>query len=155
MPQFQPTGMYLEDYVAGEGLLSPGRTITSGDIEMFAEWTGDSTSARTMSADGRRLVCTPLLVNLADALFQRLGCVEGTGYCNLGWTWDFRKPVHEWDTLWVRTLWNGTRPSKSRPGVGIVDMTLTLLNQHDEEVAVANWFVMMLSRESKIAPAAE
>lgn len=153
MPQFQPTGMYLEDYVPGKGLLSPGRTITSADIEMFAEWTGDPHSASRFDEDGRRLVCAPLLVNLADALFQRLGCVEGTGYCNLGWTWDFRKPVREWDTLWVRTLWNATRPSRSIPGVGIVDMTLTLLNQHDEEVAVANWFVMMLSRDAEPASA--
>jgi acyl dehydratase len=153
MPSFQPTGMYLEDYVPGQGLLSPGRTITSGDIEMFSEWTGDPFSARQIAADGRRIVCAPLIVNLADALFQRLGCVEGTGYCNLGWTWKFHRPVHEWDTIWVKTLWNSTRPSRSIPGVGIVNMTLTLLNQHDEEVAVADWSVMMLSRSSALAPA--
>lgn len=152
MPQFQPTGMYLEDYKAGEGLLSPGRTITSADIDMFAEWTRDPYSAAQKAADGRRVVCAPLLINLADALFQRLGCVEGTGYCNIGWKWSFERPVYEWDTLWVSTLWNSTRLSRSIEGVGIVDMTLTLLNQHDEQIATANWLVMMLSRSSKLAP---
>jgi acyl dehydratase len=133
-------------------MLSPGRTITSADIDMFSEWTGDPYSANHRAEDGRRIVCVPLLINLADALFQRLGCVEGTGYCNLGWTWTFRKPVHEWDTLWVRTRWNATRPSRSIKGVGIVDMTLTLLNQHDQEIASAEWFVMMLSRSSDLTP---
>ncbi|WP_173933924.1 hypothetical protein [Chelativorans sp. Marseille-P2723] len=154
MPQFQPTGMYLEDYIEGEGMLSPGRTITSADIEMFAEWIGDPYSAKQYADNGKRLVCVPLIVNLADALFQRLGCVEGTGYCNLGWKWKFQHPVYEWDTLWVRTRWNSTRPSKSLPGVGIVNMTLTVLNQHDEEVAVADWAVMMLSRSYSLDPAA-
>jgi len=155
MPEFKPTGMYFEDYVPGEERLSPGRTITSADIDMFAEWIGDPYSANQRSADGRRTVSTALLVNLTDALFQRLGCVEGTGYCNLGWTWEFRRPVHEWDTVWVRTRWNHTRPSKSIPGVGIVNMTLTVLNQADEEVATADWTVMMLSRDTRPAWRAE
>ncbi|GIK82681.1 MAG: acyl dehydratase [Alphaproteobacteria bacterium] len=152
MPQFQPTGMYLEDYVPGAGKLSPGRTVTSADIDMFAEWIGDPSFARQHAADGRRLVGAPLLVNLADALFQRLGCVEGTGYCNLGWTWKFMRPFHEWDTLWVRTRWNSTRPSRSIAGVGIVNMTLTLLNQHDEEIAIADWTLMVLSRNASGQP---
>ena len=151
MPQFKATGMYLEDYVPGQGKLSPGRTITSGDLDMFAEWCGDPYLAKHRAADGRRLVSGQLLVNLADTLFQRIGCVEGTGYCNLSWVWQFERPVHEWDTIWVQTRWNHTRPSKSIPGVGIVNMTLTLLNQKDEVVAEAVWNVMMLSRSTQAA----
>lgn len=148
MPRFKPTGMFLEDYVPGQGKLSPGRTITSGDLDLFAEWTGDPHLASHRAADGRRLVSAQLLVNLADALFQRIGCVEGTGYCNLGWTWEFTQPVHEWDTIWVQTHWNSKRYSKSIQGVGIVSMTLTLLNQKDEKVAAATWNVMILSRSA-------
>jgi len=151
MPKFKPTGMFLEDYVPGEGKMSPGRTITSGDIDLFAEWCRDPGLASHKAPDGRRLASGQLLINLADALFQRIGCVEGTGYCNLGWTWEFKRPVYEWDTIWVRTRWNSMRPSRSIEGVGIVNMTLTLLNQKDEEVAEAIWNVMMLSRKSRLA----
>lgn len=147
MPEFQPTGKYYEDVVPGEELLSPGRTITSADIEMFAEWTGDRASALRTDETGRRCVTPFLLVNLADCLFQRLGCVEGTGYCNLGWTWQFHKPVYEMDTLWVMVRWTGARPSRSLPHVGIMEMELTLLNQHDEAVGSADWAVMVLRRE--------
>jgi acyl dehydratase len=151
MPDFKPTGKYLEDIVPGAEALSPGRTITSADVDMFAEWTGNTSPAKRPAPDGRRVVDPLLLVNLADALFQRLGCVEGTGYCNLGWTWSFSRPVYEWDTIWVRTHWDGARHSKSIEGVGIVEMTLSLLNQHDEEVASAKWAVMILSRDKPAA----
>lgn len=151
MPEFKATGMYLEDYVPGESKLSPGRTITSADLDVFAEWCGDPDLARAKGADGRREVSPQLIVNLADALFQRMGCVEGTGYCNLGWSWTFNRPLHEYDTLWVLARWNTARPSRSRPGVGIVNMDLTLLNQRDETVAEANWSCMVLSR---VAPPA-
>jgi acyl dehydratase len=140
--------MYLEDYVPGQGKISPGRTISSADLDLFAEWTGDPDVANQRAADGRRLASGQMLVNLADMLVQRIGCVEGTGFCNLGWTWKFNRPVHEWDTIWVRTRWNNTRRSKSIQGVGIVNMTLTLLNQKDEEVAEAIWNVMILSRSA-------
>lgn len=147
MPEFKPTGMYLEDYIPGESKMSPGRTITSADIEVFAEWCEDPALASRMGPDGRREVSAQLMVNLADALFQRMGCVEGTGYCNLGWTWEFKKPLFEGDTLWVNGRWNSTRHSKSLPGVGIVNMTLTLLNQKDEVLAEADWNCMVLSRD--------
>ena len=116
MPEFVATGKYFEDYVPGEEKLSPGRTITSGDLDMFAEWTGDPTVAETRAADGRRIVSATLLVNLTDCLVQRLGVVEGTGYCNLGWTWRFEKPVYEWDTVWIHAHWHGSRPSKTHQG---------------------------------------
>lgn len=147
MPNFEPTGKYLEDCIVGDVALSPGRTITSADIDMFAEWTNNPSSAQRRSSDGKRVVDELLLINLADALFQRLGYVEGTGYCNLGWTWSFTRPVHEWDTIWVQTHWDSTRYSKSVEGVGVVEMTLTLLNQHEVEVASAKWAVMVLSRD--------
>lgn len=148
MPEFKPTGKYFEDYVVGEEELSPGRTITSADIDMFAEWTNDPGQMARVADGGLRIVNELLLINIADMLFQRLGCVEGTGYCNLGWTWRFEKPVFEFDTIWVQTRWNAARPSRSINGVGIVEMTLTLLNQHEEAVAKAEWAVMVLSRNS-------
>jgi acyl dehydratase len=151
MPEFKATGKYLEDFTIGESLLSPGRTVTSGDIELFAEWTGDPFSSHMLGPDGRRMINTTLVVNLADALVQRMGVVEGTGYCNLGWTWTFHKPVFEGDTLWVRAKWEKKRMTKSIPGVGIIEMTVALLNQKDETVASAYWVVMILSRAKKPA----
>jgi len=148
MPSFKATGMYLEDYVPGQGKLSPGRTINSADIDMFAEWCENPSLAKRFGPDGRREVSAQLIVNLADALFQRMGCVEGTGYCNLGWTWEFKRPLYEYDTMWVQASWNTTRKSRSHPGVGIVNMTLDLLNQRDEIFAVADWTCMVLSRSS-------
>jgi acyl dehydratase len=120
MPDFPATGKYFEDIIPGEERLTPGRTINPADIDLFAEWTGDTTFLNVPdgASDARRVVTPILIVNLADDLSQRTGWVEGTGYCNLGWTWTFHQPVYEMDTIWVRMRWTGARESKSLPHVG-------------------------------------
>jgi acyl dehydratase len=148
MPEFQATGRYLEDFIPGEGLVSPGRTLTSGDIDLFEEWTADTFSRQATTENGRRMINPTLVVNVADALMQRAGIVECTGYCNIGWKWKFHQPVYEMDTLWASARWNTVRPSRSIPGVGIVEMTVDVINQHEITVAVGEWAVMVLRRGS-------
>ena len=53
---------------------------------------------------------------------------------SLGWTWDFVLPIKVNDVLHVRTRVGAMRPSKSRPGWGIVVLPSELINQHGEVV---------------------
>ena len=71
---------------------------------------------------------------------------QGTTLGNLGMNdVRFPKPVFEGDTLKARTEVLAVRPSKSRPGQGIVTFRHDMLNQRDEVVATCERAALMLS----------
>jgi acyl dehydratase len=53
---------------------------------------------------------------------------------SLGWTWDFVGPIKLGDTVHVKFRVGGMRPSKSKPGWGIVVLPSELINQRGEVV---------------------
>jgi acyl dehydratase len=53
---------------------------------------------------------------------------------SLGWRWDFVRPIKVDDVLHVKFCVGSMRPSKSRPGWGIVTLPSELINQHGEVV---------------------
>jgi acyl dehydratase len=53
---------------------------------------------------------------------------------SLGWTWDFVLPIKINDILHIRFWIESMRPSKSKPGWGIVVIPAELINQHGQVV---------------------
>jgi acyl dehydratase len=71
----------------------------------------------------------------------------GTTVANLGFEKiEFPKPVFHGDTLHVVTEVIARRPSKSRPGQGIVTFEHRCYNQHDDVVCIAHRLGLMRGR---------
>jgi acyl dehydratase len=136
---FEPIGRYVEDWQAGDEMISPGRTYTSADLAWFARWMGAETA--TVMDESH-------LVMAAMFLIQRLGIVEGTGVSNLGSKWTFLRRVHEGDTLWVRIRCVTSRPSQSLPDNGVARFDISIENQRDEVVATVDWSTLILRRDA-------
>ena len=123
-------GNYLEDFLVGQKFLHwPGRTVTEADNIQFSLLT---MNRHPMHCDahfaagsefGRLLINSGLTV--AIVLGMTVDDVSLNAVANLGWkNIDLTAPVFPGDTIYARSEVTGVRPSRSRPGQGIVT-TLT------------------------------
>jgi len=134
---------YLEDFKVGEKAVSPGRTVTEADIVMFAGLSGDwnelHTNAEYMknSIFGQRIAHGMLTLSIASGLGLRTRGrppIEILAFLGMDKV-RFTAPVFIGDTVRVEAEVIEARPSKSRPGVGILKFKNTVKNQRDEDVA--------------------
>lgn len=104
----QLRGKYFEEFVVGDTLTSPGRTITETDVMLFAGLSGDYNELHTnteFSAGtpfGQRIAHGLLGLSIASGLVGRLGLIEGTAIAFTGLEWRFKAPVFIGDTIHVR-----------------------------------------------------
>ena len=119
--RYDPQPFHLDDDAARHSLF--GRLCASG-------W---HTAAMTM-----RMMCDEYLLDSAS--------LGSPGLENIRWT----KPVYPGDTLRVRMEVLETRPMASRPQVGLVRSTWTVLNQRDEAVMTMEGWAMFGRREPRV-----
>jgi len=145
---------YLEDFKVGERAVSPGRTVTEADIVMFAALSGDwnelHTNAEFMknSIFGQRIAHGMLTLSVASGLGMRTGTtrpVEILAFLGMDKV-RFTGPVFIGDTIRVESEVIEARPSKSRPGAGILRFKNTVKNQRDEDVATWETALMVSMR---------
>jgi acyl dehydratase len=136
-------GIYFDDFVAGEVFEHRYyRTVTQMDNMLFSNMT---LNPQPLHID--RHFCAQEtewgqpLMNSLFTLGLMIGMsvsdiTTGTTIANLGMTEvKFPHPVFEGDTLHATTEVAGKRPSKSRPGAGIVELIHRCYNQDDKLVA--------------------
>lgn len=130
---------YWDDAREGDTCTTPTYQVTEARINAYAELTGDFTPVHVDEAYART---TPFGTRVAHGLLG-LSIADGlkvqSDYrflpgMSLGWTWDFLLPIRIDDTLHVQFRVTGLRPSKSRPGWGIVVLPSELINQHGDVV---------------------
>jgi len=131
--------LYFDEVEAGARGVSPTLTVTEAHIDTFADLTGDYTPvhmdeayART-TPFGTRVAHGLLGLSLADGLKNQSDLRFAPGM-SLGWTWDFTGPIKIGDTVRVRFHVASARPSRSRPGWGILVLSSEMRNQHGEVV---------------------
>mgnify|MGYP000952154066 FL=1 len=140
--------LYFDELDVGKEWRSPRRTITEADIVMFAALTGDHNPVHTdeefakNTVFGGRILHGPAGFAIATGLESRLGIKEGTAIAFLGMTWDLRGPIKIGDTIHVYQRVDSKRETK-KPGVGIVNFFVSLVNQRGESVQEGEWKVMM------------
>lgn len=140
--------LYFDQLEVGQEWNSPRRTITEADIVMFAALTGDHNPVHTdeefakTTVFGGRILHGPAGFAIATGLESRLGIKEGTAIAFLGMTWDLRGPIKIGDTIHVNQKVGSKRETK-KPGVGIVNFQVSLVNQRGESVQEGEWKVMM------------
>jgi acyl dehydratase len=145
------TGLYFEEFEAGQSITSVGRTITETDIVNFAGISGDWTQIHTdaefaaQHPFGQRVAHGLLLVSIASGLAARLGFMEGTALAlrEIG-EWKFSLPVFIGDTIRVRATVVETKPMR-RLGGGLVTLKVEILNQRNEVVQRGTWGVLVES----------
>ena len=146
------TGRYLEDFSAGDEIVTLGRTITEEAIIGFAtqydpqSFHIDVEAAKATSYGG--LIASGFQT-LASGfrLFIDTGTIAGTSIGSPGMD-DVRwvKPVRPGDTLHTIVRVLEARASASKPDRGIVRFIVRVLNQRDEDVLTLATSVFLLRR---------
>lgn len=129
--------LYFEDVSVGQSWTSTGRTVTEADIVAFACATGDFNPLHVDAVFAsqsvyRRPIAHGLLgISWAAGLGSNFPRMQTLAFVAIR-DWEFLKPVHIGDTVYVQTtvldkLQNGKRSGK-------VAWVLLLVNQKGEEV---------------------
>ena len=130
---------YWDDAQVGDEGVTPTLTVTGPMIDMYAEVSGDHTLLHVdeeyarKSHFGQRVAHGLFGLAVADGLKCQAEYRFRPGM-SLGWTWDFLLPIRIGDVLRVKFRIDSARPSKSKPGWGIVVIPCELLNQDDQVV---------------------
>jgi acyl dehydratase len=131
-------GNYFDDLIVGDEKMTPRVTVTEGHILGYAGVAGDFSPIHmdevyAKSTDfGGRIAHGLMGLSLTDGLkVQSANFKDGIA---LSWTWSFKLPIRIGDTLQARFRIKEMRPSKSKPQMGIVVMSIDLINQNGEIV---------------------
>lgn len=154
MPDPRPApgtpGLTFEQFEPGQSLSSPARTVTEGDISLFAGLSGDYNPLHTdaefarTTPFGRPIAHGMLGLSIATGLAARLGFLDGTALAFLGVEWKFRKPVFPGDTIRADIDVGRCRPAPAMGG-GMVTFHVRLRNQADEVVQRGTWEILVAS----------
>src|SRR5947199_1609343 len=144
-------GLYFEQFSVGQTFVHEiRRTMTDMDNILFSALTYnpaaihiDHEYAKTTEF-GRPLINSIFTLGLIVGLSVQ-DTTLGTTVGNLGFEEvRFPRPVFAGDTIHVETTVVAVRPSRSRPGQGIVTFDHRAFNQRDEEVVIARRAGLML-----------
>jgi acyl dehydratase len=152
MTDYQPRGMYFEQFEIGLTTVTAGRTITESDIVNFAGLSGDYNQIHTdveFSAGtpfGQRIAHGLLVLSIASGLAAQTGILEGTiiAFREIN-NWKFSKPVFIGDTIHVELKVTETKPL-ARLGGGAVIIKLRVKNQTGSTVMTGVWTALMMSK---------
>ncbi len=145
-------GRFLEDFVVGDVYRhAHGRTISEADNTWFTLLT-NNTHDLHFNADyasrtefGRPLVVSTLTLAIVTGL--SVDDVSRNAVANLGWNHvKLTAPVFAGDTIYAESEVLEVRPSRSRPGQGVVTVRTRGSNQHGATVITFERTVLAYSR---------
>lgn len=146
-------GLYFEEFEVGQVFRHAiRRTITETDNVWFSAITHNPAALHLDEEYGKTTEFGARIVNSCFTLGLMVGIsvgdtTLGTTVANLGWDEvRFPKPLFHGDTIRVETEVLSKRPSRSRPGQGIVEFMHRAYNQHGELVAHCRRSGLMLGK---------
>ena len=149
-------GRYFEDFKVGDIYEHrPGRTITETDNIWFTLLTMNThplhfdSAYNTHTEFKKPLVNSCLTVSIVTGM--SVSDISQKGIANLAWT-DIKMPhpVFAGDTLYSESEVLETRPSKSRPGQGVVRVRTTGKNQDGTVICTFERTVLVMGRDNDI-----
>lgn len=151
-------GRYLEDFEVGVTYRhAGGRTVESVDNSWFTLLTNNNNELHYNSdyaekgIYGRRLVNSCLTLSIVTGL--SVPGLSRNAAANLGWdAVRLPAPVFEGDTLRARSVVRSVRPSKSRPGVGVVEVRTEGYKQDGTVVITFDRAILVYTRECAPKP---
>lgn len=146
------TGLYFEEFEAGQSIDSAARTITEADVVGFAALSGDWNAIHTDAVYaskhffGQRVAHGLLVMSIASGLAMRLGFLEDTvlAFREIE-GWKFSQPVFIGDTVRMRATVTETK-AMARLGGGEVSLKVEVINQEDKVVQRGTWSVLVKSQ---------
>ncbi len=148
-------GRFLEDFVVGDLYRhAHGRTITETDNTWFTLLTNNTHDIH-YNADyasrtefGRPLVVSTLTLAIVTGL--SVPDVSQNAVANLGWD-DVKltAPVFAGDTIYAESEVLEVRPSRSRPGQGLIRVRTRGFNQRNETIMTFERAVLVYARSGR------
>lgn len=147
-------GLFFEQFEVGQMFHHPiRRTVTETDNLVFSTMTHnpaalhlDEEYCREHTEFGARVINSCFTLGLMVGISVGETTL-GTTVANLGWDEvRFPKPLFQGDTVHIVSEVLSKRPSKSRPGQGIVVFEHRAYNQHDDLVASCKRSALMLGK---------
>jgi acyl dehydratase len=146
-------GLYFEEFEIGQIFRHAiRRTITETDNVWFSAITHNPAALHLDEEYAKGTEFGTRIVNSCFTLGLMVGIsvgdtTLGTTVANLGWDEvRFPKPLFHGDTIHVESEVLSKRPSKSRPGQGIVEFIHRAYNQHDVLVGHCRRQALMLGK---------
>lgn len=146
-------GMWLEEFTVGTLYRHrPGRTVTEADNVFFSTLTMNPQPLHLDAVWSAEQVFGQRLVNSLFTLSTLVGLsisqlTLGTLVANLGFRdVTFPHPVFVGDTLYGESVVISARPSKSRPGEGVIEVEHIARNQDGVIVAQCHRAMLVLCR---------
>ena len=146
-------GLYFEEFEVGQVFHHAiRRTITETDNVWFSAITHNPAALHLDEEYGKKTEFGARIVNSCFTLGLMVGIsvgdtTLGTTVANLGWDEvRFPKPLFHGDTIRVESEVLSKRPSRSRPGQGIVEFMHRAYNQHDVLVGHCRRQALMLGK---------
>lgn len=140
---------YWHEFTVGEVIETGGRTIESGDVNLFAGLSGDFNPNHVNQVYAEkgmfksRIGHGLLTLAVTSGQLNQTGVFEGTTLGFLGMdTVRFSNPVRFGDTVLTSAVITNVRES-SKPGRGVVSMTITTKNQHGDTVLTYDQSLLM------------
>jgi acyl dehydratase len=149
--------LYFEDFISGEVREYGECDVSALHIKAFAEQFDPQpfhlderaaldTMAQGLIASGWHTAVMLHRMN-CDGFLGRMASQGGLGVDEIKWL----KPVRPGDRLSARCTIGPTRPSKSRPQLGIVELNFEALNQRGEVVMTEKLIALVSRRPTKEA----
>lgn len=134
----------------GHTVVTQGRTIGEGDVNLFAGLVGDFTPIHVdqtfaeKSPHGGRIAHGPLTMATAIGMATLTGLFgeRVVGLVNLNW--DFSGSVKLGDTIRSKVTVESVRPT-SKPGRNLATYSFEVLNQRDEHIQRGRMLVIVLA----------
>jgi acyl dehydratase len=145
-------GLYFEEFIVGDSITTPARTVTEADIVSFAALTGDwnpihvDAEYAATTHFGERVAHGLLGLSIASGLAVRSGFVEDTiiAFRSID-NWKFSLPVKIGDTIHARAEVTETQ-ALPRLGGGQVVFNVEVLNQRDQITQRGQWAMLVKLR---------
>ena len=141
---------FWNEFKAGEVIETAGRTIESGDVNLFAGLSGDFNPAHINEVHakktqfGTRIAHGLLTLAVTSGQMNGTGLFEGTTIGFLGMDKvRFSNPVRFGDTLLTTAKITDVRQSAKKNDRGVVSMTITVKNQKEETVLTYDQALLM------------
>jgi 3-hydroxybutyryl-CoA dehydratase len=144
--------VYLEDLEPGTELVSAGRTVTEADVVSFAGLSGDYSPLHTDEVWVKehtpftgRIAHGALVLSISEGLRTPvLDELEVLAFLEL--TRSFVAPTYPGDTIRARWQIKERRQSRSRPGAGVVTVTVEVHKQDGTVVQRGSDVYLVASR---------
>lgn len=148
---YQMRGKSFDEFAVGDEFYTAARTVTEGDVSLFAGLSGDFNPLHTNEEFGKttpfgtRIAHGVLSLSVATGLANQLGVFEGTTIAVAEMTTRFTGAVLFGDTIRLVLKVIDKKESK-KPDRGVITVQTTLYNQREQSVLEGQWVIMLVRR---------